>query len=87
MVQQTRQESNPDLRGWSSACFRYTTNLRERTARLERASPEWRSGALFPMSYVRVDTPGWSRTSVLCPRKAVLASAELRAFEGASGRI
>jgi hypothetical protein len=56
---------------------------------------------LFPMSYVRtsrtgcgrrragdamVDTPGWDRTSVLCPRKAALASAELRAFERASGR-
>jgi hypothetical protein len=25
---QTRQESNPDLRGWSSPCFRYTTDLR-----------------------------------------------------------
>ena len=28
------------------ACFRYTTGLRERTTRIERASPEWRPGAL-----------------------------------------
>jgi hypothetical protein len=42
-----------------------------------------RSGApvLFPMSYVRVHTPDWIRTSVLRPRKAVLGSAELRAFD------
>ena len=33
------------------------------------------------MSYVRLDTPGWNRTSVLCPRKAALASAELQAYE------
>ena len=32
------------------------------------------------MSYVRVSTPGWIRTSALCPRKAVLESAELRAY-------
>jgi hypothetical protein len=24
---QTRQDSNPDPRGWSSRCFRYTTDL------------------------------------------------------------
>jgi hypothetical protein len=32
------------------------------------------------MSYVRVSTLGWIRTSVLRPRKAVLGSAELRAY-------
>ena len=28
---------------------------------------------LFPLSYVRMDTPGWTRTSDLCRRKAVLS--------------
>jgi hypothetical protein len=44
--QQTRQDSNPDLRGWSSPCFLLHHGLSKRTARIERASPEWRSGAL-----------------------------------------
>jgi hypothetical protein len=43
---QTHQDSNPDLRGWSSPCFLYTTGLYKRTTRLERASPGWRPGAL-----------------------------------------
>jgi hypothetical protein len=43
---QACQGSNPDQRGWSSLCSRYTTGLRKRTARIERASPEWRPGAL-----------------------------------------
>ena len=36
------------------------------------------SPALFRLSYVR-DTPGWSRTSDLCRRRAALSSTELRA--------
>jgi hypothetical protein len=45
----------------------------KRTARLERASPEWRSGALSPMSYVRmVEYARLSRTSGLCLRTAAL---------------
>ena len=35
--------------------------------------------ALSLVSYVRLHTPGWIRTSVLRPRKAALGSAELRA--------
>jgi hypothetical protein len=52
----------------------YTTGLRERTARLERASPEWRSGALPTELRPRSGTPGWSRTSVLCRRRAALSA-------------
>jgi hypothetical protein len=49
---QTRQDSNPDLRGWSSPCSRYTTGLR--SGRPGSNGPP-RSGApmLFPLSYVR----------------------------------
>jgi hypothetical protein len=43
--EQVRQDSNPDPRGWSSRCSRYTTDL-ERTTRIERASPSWQPGAL-----------------------------------------
>jgi hypothetical protein len=32
------------------------------------------------MSYVRVSTPGWTRTSVLRRRRAALLSSELQAF-------
>jgi hypothetical protein len=39
-------DSNPDFRGWSPACFRYTTVLH---------------------------TPGWTRTSDLCLRRAALS--------------
>jgi hypothetical protein len=46
MREQVREDSNPDRRGWSSPCFRYTTDLRERTTRIERASPSWQPGAL-----------------------------------------
>jgi hypothetical protein len=35
----------------------------KRTARIERASPEWRSGAL-PAELRSRDLPGWSRTSL-----------------------
>src|SRR5262245_5623091 len=45
---QACQGSNPDRRGWSSSCSRYTTGLWKWTTRVERASPEWRSGALPP---------------------------------------
>jgi hypothetical protein len=43
----------------------------ERTTRIERASPEWRSGAL-PAELRPPGTPGWIRTSALCRRRAVL---------------
>ena len=43
---QARQDSNPDQRGWSSRCSRYTTGLKERTTWIEQASPGWRPGAL-----------------------------------------
>jgi hypothetical protein len=44
----------------------------ERTTRIERASPEWRSGALPAELRPPSGTPGWSRTSGLCRRRAVL---------------
>jgi hypothetical protein len=79
-VQQTHQESNPDLRGWSSACSRYTTSLRERTTRLERASPGWRPGALpaelRPHGYARL---GSNQRPL--PSQDSAHSAELRAFD------
>src|SRR3954452_869096 len=43
----------------------------KRTTRIERVSPEWRSGAL-PTELRPRDTPGWSRTSGLCLRRAAL---------------
>ena len=42
------------------------------TARIERASPEWRPGALPAELRPRSDTPGWSRTSGRCRRRAAL---------------
>jgi hypothetical protein len=50
----------------------YTTGLRKRTTRIERASPEWRSGAL-PSELRPRDTPGWNRTSGLCRRRTALS--------------
>jgi hypothetical protein len=42
---------------------------------------------VLPVTPGTFDAPGWIRTSGLCPRKAALCSAELRAFEnGASDR-
>src|SRR4051794_16261575 len=57
----------------------------ERTARIERASPEWRSGALPAELRPRGDTPGWIRTSVPCRRRAALCPLSY-GRRGASGR-
>jgi hypothetical protein len=46
---------------------------RERTTRIERASPEWRPGALPSELRPRSGTPGWSRTSGLCRRRTALS--------------
>jgi hypothetical protein len=46
LVRQARQGSNPDRRGWSSPCCRLHHGPTKQTARIERASPEWRSDAL-----------------------------------------
>jgi hypothetical protein len=51
----------------------YTTGLRGRTTRIERASPEWRSGALPAELRPRSGTPGWTRTSGLCRRRTALS--------------
>src|SRR5439155_9808016 len=65
---------NPDQRGWSSPCFRlHHGPKRERTTRIERASPEWRSGALPSELRPPSGTPGWSRTSGLCRRRTALS--------------
>src|SRR3954463_15377409 len=45
----------------------------ERTTRIERVSPEWRSGALPSELRPRSGTPGWSRTSGLCRRRTALS--------------
>ncbi len=45
----------------------------ERTTRIERVSPEWRSGALPSELRPRGGTPGWSRTSGLCRRRTALS--------------
>ena len=63
----------------------YTTGLQKRTTRIERASPGWRP-VPFHLSYVREKTPGWSRTSGLCCRRAALCPLSYRRQEGASGR-
>jgi hypothetical protein len=44
----------------------------KRTTRIERASPEWRPGALPSELRPRSGTPGWSRTSGLCRRRTAL---------------
>jgi hypothetical protein len=44
-TKQAHQDSNPDQRGWSSSCSRYTTDPK-RTTRIERASLGWRPSAL-----------------------------------------
>jgi hypothetical protein len=46
---------------------------RERTTRIERAPPEWRSGALPAELRPPNSTPGWSRTSGRCRRRAALS--------------
>jgi hypothetical protein len=46
----------------------------ERTTRVERASPEWRSGALPSELRPPNGTPGWIQTSGLCRRRAALSS-------------
>src|SRR5206468_9531013 len=51
----------------------YTTGLKERTARIERASSRWRPDALPAELRPRSGTPGWSRTSGLCRRRAALS--------------
>src|SRR6185437_11975350 len=59
LMEQTRQDSNPGLRGWSSPCCRYTTGLWIEHARLEsnqRPLPSHGS-ALCPLSYGRVRSP------------------------------
>ena len=58
----------------------YTTGPRERTTRIEQASPGWKPGALPSELRPRSGTPGWNRTSVLSRRRAALLSTELRAF-------
>jgi hypothetical protein len=45
-AEQARQGSNPDRRGWSSPCSRLHHGPTKQTTRIERASPEWQSGAL-----------------------------------------
>jgi hypothetical protein len=45
----------------------------KRTTRLERASPEWRSGALPSELRPLRNTPGWTRTSGLCRRRTALS--------------
>jgi hypothetical protein len=45
----------------------------ERTTRIERVSPEWRSGALPSELRPPSGTPGWSRTSGLCRRRTALS--------------
>ena len=63
--QQTRQDSNPDSRGWSSLCSRLHHGLVKRTARIERASSEWRSDALpaelRPRDAAQSHVPGTTR--------------------------
>ena len=44
----------------------------KRTARVERASPEWGPGALPAELRPRGGTPGWTRTSGLCRRGTAL---------------
>ncbi len=46
----------------------------ERTTRIERASPEWSSGALPSELRPPSGTPGWSQTSGLYRRRAALCS-------------
>ena len=57
LEEQARQDSHPDRRGQGSPCSLVTPRaLRERTTRIERASPDWRPGAL-PLSYTRMKYP------------------------------
>src|SRR3954447_4323935 len=58
----------------------------ERTTRIERASPEWRPGALPSELRPRRGTPGWRRTSGLCRRRPAPSPLSYRRLEGASGR-
>jgi hypothetical protein len=69
--QQARQDSNPDRRGWSSPCSRLHHRPVKRTTRIERVSPEWRSGALpselRPRRSLRQESnPHLGRTKGVC---------------------
>jgi hypothetical protein len=76
---QTRQDSNPDLRGWSSPCSRYTTGLRKRTTRLERAFPEWRPGALPTELHPHEEHARLESNQRPLPSQSSALSTELRA--------
>ncbi len=79
-AEQARQDSNPDQRGWSSPCSRYTTGLQKRTTRIERASPEWRPGALpselRPREHARLES-----NQRPLPSQSSALSTELRAWK------
>ena len=85
LVRQACQVSNPDQRGRSSPCFR----LHHRPIESGRpgSNGPLRGGApvLFPLSYVRVYARLESNQRPLPSQDSAL-SAELRAYEGASGR-
>ena len=80
MQRQTRQDSNPDLRGWSSSCSLYTTGLRsgrpESNGRLRSGGP-----VLFPLSYIRVEHARLESNQRPLPSQDSARSAELRAHE------
>jgi hypothetical protein len=70
---QTRQDSNPDPRGWSSRCFQlhhgFVVSGRPGSNGPLRAGDP----VLCRLSYIRKkSTLGWSRTSILCRRRAAL---------------
>lgn len=84
-VEQACQGSNPDQRGWSSPCCRlHHRPTVERTARIERASPEWLSGALpaelRSREYARLES-----NQRPLPSQSSARSAELRAFVSLGG--
>src|SRR6266550_4814497 len=83
-TRQTRQDSNPDLRGWSSPCSRYTTGLR--SGRPGSNGP-LRAGdpVLFRLSYIRVKHARLESNQRPLPSQSSALSTELRAQEPPAG--
>ncbi len=74
LLEQARQGSNPDQRGWSSPCFRLHHGPVQSGRPGSNGSPRSGAPVLFRLSYVRESgTPGWSRTSGLCRRRTALS--------------
>ena len=86
LLEQACQGSNPDQRGWSSPCSRLHHRPRQSGRPGSNGSPRSGAPVLFPLSYVREWYARLDSNQRPLPSQDSALSAELRAYEGASGR-